>query len=295
MRIGIISSQRNPPDAARWMRFHVDVGIDAFYLTIEDTPALGPMMTRMAVDLSKQTGRPITVYYENDNAIDRSKEDNYTDLQTRQRIRVDKMLQKAHKDGVEWVFHIDDDELLYPGSKDAISTWPQVLSDVAPSCASVHLQNWEGFSPEQPKSSWVTDPGVRYLPQSCAHHFAAYANGKSASRTTPGQSSHGPHHFKGGKECELPESSGVVLHHEALSMGAGDVPPERWIQKNELRLNDDMSKIPFVATHDAVKAVRSGNRAEMEEVWKKYRSVTGSRFKACKTPVQLHLPSHFYE
>ena len=295
MRIGIISSQRNPPDARNWMRFHVDVGIDSFYITIEDTPALGPMMQQIARELSQSSGRRITVHYENAEPIDRSREDNYSDLITRQRDRVDRMLARARADGVEWVFHIDDDELLYPGSKQAISTWPKVLEQVPSSCASVHLKNWEGFSPVKPSGSWITDVGVRYLPQQCGQYFAAYANGKSASRTTPGQSSHGPHHFKGGKECELPENKGVVLHHEALAMGPQDIPPERWVQKNQLRLKDDMSKIPFVATHDAVKAVRSGDRTEMQRVWEMYRSVAGSRFKSCPVPVALSLPSHKYE
>ena len=102
------------------------------------------------------------------------------------------------------------------------------------------------------------------------------------------------HHFRGGLECELAEGEGVVLHHEALAMTANDVPPVRWIEKNLLRVKDDMKKIPFPATHDAVKAVQSGDSDLMEATWKKYRSVTGENFNACKTPVQLTLPSYFY-
>lgn len=294
MRVGIISSQRNPPDYVNWMRFHVDVGIDAFYITIEDTPWLGPAMASLADQFSRATGRHVTVYYEDAAPVNRSKEDNYSDLITRQKVRVDHMLRKARADGVDWAFHIDDDELLYPGSKYAISTWPEILNTVPKRCASIHLQNWEGFSPKNPSGSWITDRNVQYLPQSCGRYFAAYANGKAGSRTLPTQSSHGPHHFKGGEECELPETRGVLLHHEALAMGPDDVPPERWIQKNQLRLNDDLSRIPFAATHDAIKAIRSDDIFNMEQVWKKYRSVTGSRFKSCPTPVQLTLPSHFY-
>lgn len=294
MRVGIISSQRHPPDPKNWMRFHVDVGIDAFYIGIEDTPDLGPMMTEYAAELSAQTGKHVSVEYENAPPVDRAKEDNFTDILTRQQDRVDRFIKKANKDGVDWVFHIDDDELLYPGNQKAISTWPQVLQSVPSSCASVHLQNWEAFSPAQPTSSWATDPEVRYLPQACAHHFAAYANGKAGSRTTAGQTAHGVHHFKGGKECELSESKGVVLHHEALAMGPDDVPPERWVQKNLLRVGDDLSKIPFPATHDGIKVVQTGDEALMEATWKKYRSMTGEKYKACKTPVQLRLPSYFY-
>ena len=294
MRLGIVSSQKNPQDPKNWVRFHVDVGIYAFYLVIEDTPELGPMLTAYAAELSPRTGNRVTVYFEDAPSIDRSKEDNYTDLMSRQQERVDRMIAKARGDGVDWVFHVDDDELLYPGSKQAISTWQDVLGELPSSCKSVHIQNWEAFSPVTPKSSWATDAGVRYLPRACAGQFAAYANGKSATRTVAGQQFHGPHHFRGGKECELDESKGVVLHHEALAMSGDDVPPERWVQKNLLRVDDDLTKIPFVATHDAIHAVKSGQASLMEETWKKYRSMGGERFAACKTPVQLNLPSYKY-
>ena len=294
MRIGIISSQKNPQDFRLWLRFHVDVGIDAFYISIEDTPELGPAMTEYARELSEMTGKDVTVHYENAAPVDRSKEDNFTDILGRQQERVNRMLIRARNDGLEWVFHLDDDELAYPGTKKAISTWQEVLEAVPQKCASIHIQNWEGFSPEEPVSAWGSDPGVRYLPRECAHNFAAYANGKSASRTSETQSAHGVHHFKGGLECELAEGKGVVLHHEALAMSRNDTPPERWVEKNRLRVKDDMSKIPFPATHAAVKAVQSGDAELMEATWKKYRSVTGENFRACKTPVQLTLPSYFY-
>lgn len=292
MQIGIISSQRHPPDPYNWMRFHVETGITAFFITIEDTPDLGPNMTKWASELSGMYNKQVKVYYENASPIDRSKEDNYGDLIKRQQTRVDHMMQVARDHGVEWVFHIDDDELLYPGSKTAMSTWPEVLGRVSSSCASVHLHNWEAFSPEAPKGSWITDPGVRYLPQSCGKFFAAYGNGKSASRTSVGQTSWGPHHFRGGKECPMKESEGVVLHHEALAMGPGDLPPQRWVEKNRLRANDDMSKIPFPATHEAVRAVSSGDEQTMRGTWTKFRSVAGEKFRACPTPVSLPLPSH---
>ena len=293
MRVGIISSQRQPPDPFDWMRYHVDVGIDAFYIIFEDTPDTPALMQLHAAALGKEKNRNVTLYTET-RSFDRSTEDNYTDLQTRQADWVDRMVDKARSEGVDWVFHIDDDEILYPGSQSARSTWPQVLSKVPTTCASVHLQNWEAFSPPQPKSSWLTDDGVRFLPQKCAHLYSAYGNGKSGSRTAKGQASHGPHHFQGGKECELTPDQGILAHFEALAMGPDDVPPERWVEKNRLRVNDDMSRIPFEATHAAVKAVVSGDPDAMARTWSKYRSMEGSRFKSCPVPVSLPLPSHAY-
>lgn len=292
--IGIVSSQKNPQDFKTWMRYHVDTGIRNFYIIVEDTPTLGPEMTQYARELTALTRKRINLYYENAPSVDRSTEDNFTDILSRQAGRVDRMLVRAREDGVSWVFHIDDDELAYPGTSTAISTWQEVLGAVSPSCMSVHLTNYEAFSPAIPKSHWGIDSGVMYLPRACALNFAAYANGKSASRTDTGQHAWGVHHFGGGQECELPEHNGVILHHESLPTHMDDIPPARWIEKNKLRVKDDKNRIPFKATHDAIEAVKSGDPELMKHTWTKYRSQTGENYLACKTPVHFELPSYSY-
>jgi hypothetical protein len=262
---------------------------------VEDTPNLGLDMTAFAKELSDESGIQVSLYYEDAEKIDRTKEKNYTDLMSRQSKWVNRMIVKARKDGVSWVFHIDDDELAYPGSNETTTSWQKVLNEVTPSCTSVHITNYEAFSPAIPVSSWGTDPGVRYLPRACAHNFAAYANGKSVSRTVFGQHAKGPHHFNGGQECNLPESSGVILHHEALATDTDDIPPKRWIEKNKLRENDNLDEIPFEASHEAIKAIKSGNKTLMKETWLKHRSVTGERFKSCPTPKKFDLSTHKYQ
>ena len=295
LQVGIVSSQRLPPDPFNWMRYHVDVGISAFYIVFEETPDVPEGMAEYAAQLTAALGRRILFYWERRD-VDRAREDNYMDLMTRQRQWVDRMVAKARSDGVAWLFHVDDDELLYPGdtSKDAISTWPEVLAAVPPSCASVHVDNWEAFSPESPASSWITDGGVRFLPQSCAGLFSAYGNGKGGTRTLAGQKSFGPHRFTGGKDCALAPTQGIVAHFEALAMGPGDVPSARWVEKNRLRLKDNLDNIPFIAARDSIAAVRTGDAQRMADTWAKYRSVTGERFQACSMPMQLTLPSHTY-
>lgn len=289
--VGVISVQRHPPDFKNWMLHHVYSGVTKFYISVEDTPGLGNEMVLYATELSSIFGTSVIVHYEDAPAVDRSIENNFTDILDRQSKWTDRMITKARSDGTEWVFHIDDDELAYPGNK-TMSTWPEILNKVPNSCTSVHLTNYEAFSPENPTSSWATDAAVRYLPRECGHNFAAYANGKSASRTIHGQRSHGVHHFTGGTECELPEAYGVILHHEALALNADDIPPRRWVEKNMLRGNDDQSTIPFGATREAIRAVQSGDKHLMEKTWVKYRSVLGDNFNACPSPLKIDLPTH---
>lgn len=299
-RVGIVSSQRQPADPFTWLKVHVDAGITAFYIMFEDSGDLPEQMKQFVTETLQRTQpkrAPSLVFYYETRDVDRSKEKNYHDLMDRQQAWVNKALAIANKDGVDWVFHIDDDEIAFPGNSKGMRTWPQVLQEeLDPSCMSVHVQNLEAFSAPKPTAPYFRDPTVRYLPRDCAHLYAAYANGKSASRTVSPQSAHGPHYFGPGKTCELSTDKGAVGHFEGLSMGTDDtVPPARWVEKNRLRIGNDMSKIPFQATIDGVAAVQSGDPDTMRRVWEKYRTTDGARFKECKLPsVALPLPSHKY-
>lgn len=218
--MGIVSSQRQPPDPFNWLSAHVAAGISAFYIMFEDSGTLPEAMATYAHALD-----PSVVFYYETRTVDRSREQNYVDLMGRQAAWVDRMIARARADGVQWLFHIDDDEIAVPSTSGATTTssWPRVLDKVPAKCASVHLDNVEAFSPPHPSGPFFDDTEVRFLPRACAHLYAAYGNGKSATRTLEGQASHGPHHFRGGKECEL--KTGVVGHYEGLAMGPNDTPP----------------------------------------------------------------------
>jgi hypothetical protein len=289
MKLGVVSLQRHPPDVLNWIRYHVDVGVSNFYFWLEDSDELKPILEDFGGQLTEEMGLPVHVYAEIGKPVNRATENNYFDILDRQQAFVNRMIVQARADGVDWVFHIDDDELLHPRSG---SNWGDVLKKVDPKCDSIHMTNWEGYSPEQPSGPWLMDSAVRYMPGKCNHLFAAYANGKAATRTTAGQRAHGVHHFTGGKECELPESDGVVLHHESMAMSAADVPPAGYIEKNRLRLTSDLSKIPFPFTHESVGALKEGDHAALERIWTKYRSQRGERYQQCNFTEAAQLPSY---
>ncbi len=284
--VGIATLQRRPLDARSWMRYHKDVGVSHFYFWLEDSPE---DLARV-YDIGEEFG--VTVYAEAAPSVDRSCEDNYLDLMTRQEAFVNRMIRKARIDGVDWLFHLDDDELLYV--HDDGRAIVNVLDSVSPSFDCVHFKNWEGFSPSRISASWYKDRGVRYLPCSCSNAFSAYSNGKSATRTKVGQRFYGPHHFTG-REFKMAENTAVVLHHDGLAMSEKDVPPELWVRKNTLRIKSDLSKIPFKSTHDAVKALVSKDPSKIWNAWKKHRSQDGAMFKLCKEPRALNLLSYEYK
>ena len=280
--VGIASLQRQPLELDSWIRYHRDVGVSHFYIWFEDCPEHLPLV----YGLGKTLG--VTVYAELGPLVDRSSEDNYFDLMTRQSSFVNRMIKKARIDSVDWLFHIDDDELVYvhDGRKAG-----SVFANVPQSFDTVHFSNWEGFAPKTIRGSWYTDSGVKYLPASCAHSFSAYSNGKSATRTRPSQRFHGPHHFTG-REYNCSENVAVVLHHDGLPMSSTDMPPQLWLRKNKLRITSNLANIPFASTHDAVNALLDGDPHVILEAWTKYRSQDGTMFKKCKTPKSLSLLSY---
>jgi hypothetical protein len=281
-RVGIASLQRQPLDVESWMKYHRNVGILFFYFWFEDCPEQLPLVYGLGEKLGA------VVYAELGPTVDRSREDNYFDLMTRQSSFVNRMIRKARIDGVEWLFHIDDDELFFvhDGIKAGLA-----LARVPQSYDTVHFNNWEGFAPKAVNGSWYTDRGVKYLPASCANSFSAYSNGKSVTRTRPAQRFNGPHHFTG-REYHFPEDIAVVLHHDGLPMSKTDMPPKLWLRKNQLRLTSNLAKIPFKSTHDAVQALLSGNKAAVLEAWKKHRSQEGAMFKKCNNAKSLPLLSY---
>lgn len=314
-RVAVVSMQRLPQHPETWARLHVDLGVDGFYLRLEDSPGLASRLRAYFASVLQPAHptRTLVLRIQDAGSVDHS-HGTYHTVITRQEAWINTALELAAQDGMQWLFHIDDDEVLVPaptalstsaaaaaaaldpGTVAPSMTWPDVLRTVPSSCASVHLHNWEAFSPSSPASSWLTDPGVRVLPRTCAHLYSAYGNGKSGARVGSSFSvqAHGPHHFLGGKECALPEGRGVVTHYEALATGPQDLPAQRWVDKNKLRLHDDMAAIPFASVKDGVAAVASADPQAMLDTWTKYRSVDGARFKACPAPLALVLPSHKY-
>ena len=280
MRVGVVSTQRHPPDPVNWLAVHINKGVTAFYIRFEDTPN-GPAVFSNAIHALGKPG--VILRTEIAPPVDRTSEDNYRDIQGRQTAWVNKAARMASADGVAWLFHIDDDEVLVTPT-----SWPEVVAGIPTSCDAVHLTNWEAFAPAQPTGSFFTDPGVRYLGSECAHLYSAYGNGKGGARVTPTTAALGVHHFAG-RECELPTHKGLVAHFEALPTSAADTPPARWMDKHMLRAKDDTRNIPFASTREGIAAARAGDVDALRSLWFKYRTTDGERFRACPMPHTLSL------
>lgn len=119
----------------RWLRYHRSLGICHVFVHVEDTPDLVPCLA------TDEFADFVTITTGNDNSVDThnpNSSDNYYTLMQRQERQVRTSVQECRRLNIDWLFHVDDDELLYfyvPFSK--------IVEGLAPGVTCVVLVNIE--------------------------------------------------------------------------------------------------------------------------------------------------------
>jgi hypothetical protein len=232
VRLGVVLMTKRPADLEQWLAYHRRVvGVEKFFLQIEDTPELAALLLRPpwngCVDAT---------------FVAKTHRDYFVQMD-RQAVNVKCAVERARAHGLEWLLHVDDDEMLHcPAGAGALHA---ALRALPPQCCDAHIKNLEALAPA-PTCSRPFSECVTFV--ASTSKFASYTNGKSFGRvSSPGLRAHGPHHFRGdGSNAtrDLPPSVAVVLHYESVAY-------ERWTTKfSELaqRHGHDakiLEKLPF--------------------------------------------------
>ena len=206
LKVAIAVMMRKPTDVALWFDHHRKIGIERFYIRLEDSPGVAAFF-RTQED----------VWFEE---AESDKENNYTTLQKRQIEFVNRMLTKAAAEGVDWLFHVDVDELL---EGDVLGT----LAALSPNMLTVKLKNVEAVYSEDEPTCFSAKKFIR-----CdkGGPCTAYVNGKGAGRPVPGVSLGGPHDFayKGKVDpavtAQIEFDQFHVLHYDSCNIGT-------WLEK----------------------------------------------------------------
>ena len=236
-RVAIVSCIKNPKNIETWLKLHRDMGISRFYIRLEDTPEL--------VDyLRSQSDVRLTVG-------DSNSVDEYSDLMSRQSEMVDTSIGLCKKDGIDWLIHIDCDEVLN-GNLGEIKN---LSSDVG----TFWMQNYEAKYNKIPSESDNCFKSSKFI--NCHSGLcASYANGKGGGRVDVSESN-GPHRFKSNlKEVKL--KSLIVRHYESCDFN-------QYIAKYKRLANSDVSSIPFPYYKESILA--EGDVSKLSEIYKKYR------------------------
>ena len=246
--IGIVSSMKQPKDIETWLQKHREMGIQHFYIRLEDTPDLVEFF-REQPDITLQLGNSKGV-------------NEYQELQKRQDKWVNEALTKANREKtVGWLIHIDADELLH-GDLQEITELPDDVE-------TFWMQNEEVKYNKVPSvqdnafSNVATFIDCSKNPGKCV----SYGNGKGGGRVNSTTKSHGPHRFicrqPNAKEVKL---SGMKVHHyESCDF-------ETYKQKfSRLAVQDKQNNIPFAYYNESILAAKQNDERELYRLYRKYR------------------------
>lgn len=228
VRIGIVCMTKCPVNFETWLTYHAEmIGVERFYLRIEDTPDLADLLSRPPWDS--------LVYAKF--AMNTSTD--WCNVALRAQTFAEDIIERATNAGCTHLLHLDDDELLFcPSGRLALDS---ALSGMAPTECEAHALTIEALAPStncvNPYTEATTFRHNR-------HDFTSYgshcgAAGKSFGRLSCSDLQViGPHHFKRkryGRCFEvdkgdfahtklLPPPVAIILHYESACL-------EHWRRK----------------------------------------------------------------
>lgn len=260
-RIAVASLIRKPIDLPLWLRYHRKYGVKHFYIRLEDSPGWEDYLKAQP-----------DIWYE----IAKSDEgNNFQTLMYRQVEFVNRLLNEKIVKDVDWLFHIDCDELMH-GSYDFLSSLP---SDIKV----VNMENAEAVFDEKNmdtcfKATHFLRCGIQGTP------CKSYVNGKSGARVEADISLAGPHNFayKGNFEGphihKIPFEKMHILHYDSCSFGA-------WAEKFRHMGKNVKDPIPFP---HYVESITAANAAF--DVFKKIKMADTENWPTYDTVVEMFRP-----
>jgi len=251
-KIAIVSMMKDPKNLDSWLQHHREMGIQRFYIRLEDTPELETVL-RNQKDVHLEVGKS-TGYNE------------YNDIQVRQRKWMNDSIKWGKKDGIDWVIHIDSDELL-KGDLNEIRALP-------PSIRTFWMQNQEAKYSKIPRAAdncFVASKMVDCAdePDKCV----SYGNGKGGGRVADDVSEYGPHRFKSTSQIGNTEVKVkmVVFHYESCDFNIYKKKYKHLANQDEKTSKD----IPFPYYKESIQAAKKPGDEALEEVFIKYRIYNG--------------------
>lgn len=247
-KVAVVSMIKSPKNMETWLEKHRNLGIARFYIRLEDTPELEEYLEKQS-DVHLIIGRSTGI-------------NEYKEIQTRQGELVNQALRQGEKDGMDWVIHIDSDEIL-EGDLDQVRSLP-------PNVRTFWIQNHEAKYADIPKKEDNCFTAAKYL--DCSKEACvSYANGKSGGRCAPDVAANGPHRFKSNlsdnPDPDLKLEGIRVNHYESCDF-------EQYKAKYRgLSVQDLNNDIPFSYYNDSIKAVSQGDHA-LQKVYTQYRVVS---------------------
>lgn len=213
VRLGIVCMTKRPMCFETWLSYHVEIGVEVFYLRIEDTPGL------LALIQQKRWKDVVRATFHTGNVRD------WAGQSARQDQHVQDSIRLARQDGLTHLLHIDDDELLCcPHGIGALRAAIECIPGDVP-C--LHLRNMEALVPTDCTNPFAEARCFRHDPNDYGAYGRAPCSGKSiGALSVDGLHPNGPHFFrmesgpcthtmKDARHVILPPASAVIIHYES--------------------------------------------------------------------------------
>ncbi|MBO0719201.1 MAG: glycosyltransferase family 2 protein [Blastocatellia bacterium] len=228
MTVAIVTTLRNPPALDSWIRYHLAVGFDHLFLFFDDPdePLIQhPQVTAISHDKELRRKWLKSLAYAKfeyfHHYIDR-------EAMARQILNCDVAIRLALERRIQWLLHIDADELFY-SPDESVQDHFQALTEA--NVRQVIYPNHEAL-PERAEIEnpflettlfklnrhWQTGGVysreqialIKSVPQLAERFFLFYTSGKAAAMVTEGLLPNGVHRFEGGSMVATQQ---VILHY----------------------------------------------------------------------------------
>ena len=223
-----------------WTEYHRAVGVGRFYMFLEKGAARPVEAARIGALPGVTTWTPsreLAARHVRSRVLNETWLASFmhkpcnNELFMRQNLNLELAIEHARLERVDWIIHVDTDELLYPGGARDYSV-RLLLNGIPRGVDMVVFPNYEAL----PEHDGVLDPlgEVTLFKKSYDHvarqayqdayktvtrgnpnYFLTYGNGKSAARVRPGLRPNGAHRFHSyvRKPREMKSPEGAVLHY----------------------------------------------------------------------------------
>lgn len=225
VRVGMVSTVKDPHQFQTWVDFHLKSGISKMYVYWDDKDKEPPEVTdpRVSIQIMDEEFMKKKDWKEDPNW------DNPLRTNAKQDLAVNDALSKNE---VDYMFHLDCDELLYTPDQDI----PRVMSDyAAEDCDTWVIENIE-LAPESGDYKNCFTEGTKFRRH--GSNFVAYGNGKGCGRVGS-SAAFGPHRLRSTRdrpEGNLPFERIRILHFVSCNIEEylkkyqqyGDFKNDKW-------------------------------------------------------------------
>lgn len=263
-RVAIVMLSRHPADLKTWLLYHLrHVKVDHIFISAEDSPDVKIMMEEMPEDVQSK----VTLWSHEQpkpphsasliSLVDTRPSDDYTALQARQVTAMKRAKQLSEEMNIDWLIHIDDDELLYAPQHRTIG---DLLASVSEDFQQAYIPNVEAvYSSSKVENCFAETNKVNLN----GHTFQGYVNGKAAIRVSDKEAyPAGPHQWRDSSSRAPPKSLHMdkepfgspflVVHYESC-------PFSRWEDKYWELGNtspDKIRHIPFAFYRQSIEKMQ---------------------------------------